>query len=156
MDGYQRQSAVTIQTGIKLIEQIHLIPFRSQSLLDSASDIQIDIRFGQRDLPVVVNASGPRVVACMPGDDPNAQLGLWRGHKVIFRLSGQDETQFIGKTACEQAFGGSPQVEQCRQEHRQSKRTAKDPYRAWTIASGRAGRRRFHEFRIIVPQQTAK
>ena len=71
VNGHQCHSAIAVQARIELVEQVHLIAFVCQGFLHPAGDVQVDVRFGQRDVTGAIAANRPGVVARVPGHDSN-------------------------------------------------------------------------------------
>ena len=56
MNGNNGKGAIAIQARIVLTQEIHLIAFLGKLFLNHGGDLQIHIRFGQRDVAIPIQA----------------------------------------------------------------------------------------------------
>ena len=56
MNGNKGNGSISIEARIKLVEQVHLKAEFGQLLHDKRSDLEIDIRLGQRDIAIGIGA----------------------------------------------------------------------------------------------------
>jgi hypothetical protein len=54
----QCDGPVSVQARVKLVQQVHLVTAIHKLLLHQCGDVQVDIRLGQRDLAVLIDAGG--------------------------------------------------------------------------------------------------